>query len=151
MPLRRPSEVTTLAIRHLLEITQDVTARVFRVLADLAARLRHQRIFSLAKLNAAIADLVQDLNAKPMRKLGLSRRQLFEQLYQSALSSNGANSNRSIAAAIPSPKPLAFLGPQTSGFGIRATNGCRLRVSECGSILTDVLSKQSVDFTQQIV
>lgn len=36
MPLRRPSELNTLAIRHLIDITQGVTARVFRVLADLA-------------------------------------------------------------------------------------------------------------------
>jgi hypothetical protein len=36
MPLRQPSELNTLAIRHLLEITQGVTARVFRVVADLA-------------------------------------------------------------------------------------------------------------------
>ena len=51
------------------------------------ARLRHQRFFSLAELNAAIAALIEDLNARPMRKLGISRRQLFEQLDQSALSS----------------------------------------------------------------
>ena len=48
------------------------------------ARLRHQRFFSLTELNAA---LVEDLNARPMRKLGVSRRQLFEQLDQPALSS----------------------------------------------------------------
>jgi hypothetical protein len=51
------------------------------------ARLRHQRFFSLAELNAAIATLIEDLNARPMRKLGVSRRQLFEQLDQPALSS----------------------------------------------------------------
>jgi transposase len=33
-----------------------------------------------------IAALVEDLNAQPMRKLGISRRQLFEQLDQPALS-----------------------------------------------------------------
>ena len=51
------------------------------------ARLRHQRFFSLAELNAAIAALVADLNARPMRKLGVSRRQLFEQLDRPALAS----------------------------------------------------------------
>jgi transposase len=51
------------------------------------ARLRHQRFFSLAELNAAIAALVAELNARPMRKLGVSRRQLFEQLDQPALAS----------------------------------------------------------------
>jgi transposase len=50
------------------------------------ARLRHQRFFSLVELNAAIAALLEDLNARPMRKLGVSRRQLFEQLDQPALS-----------------------------------------------------------------
>jgi transposase len=49
------------------------------------ARLRHQRFFSLAELNAAIAALLAELNARPMRKLGVSRRQLFEQLDQPAL------------------------------------------------------------------
>ena len=50
------------------------------------ARLRHQRFFSLVELNAAIAALLEDLNARPMRKLGVSRRQLFEQLDRPALS-----------------------------------------------------------------
>lgn len=49
------------------------------------ARLRHQRFFSLTELNAAIAALVADLNDRPMRRLGVSRRQLFEQLDQPAL------------------------------------------------------------------
>src|SRR5208337_1728235 len=51
------------------------------------ARLRHQRFFSLTELNAAIAALVADLNDRPMRKLGVSRRQLFEQLDRPALAS----------------------------------------------------------------
>jgi transposase len=50
------------------------------------ARLRNQRFFSLAELNAAIAALVTDLNARPMRKLAVSRRQLFEELDYPALS-----------------------------------------------------------------
>jgi transposase len=49
------------------------------------ARLRNQRFFSLAELNAAIAALVTDLNARPMRKLAVSRRQLFEELDRPAL------------------------------------------------------------------
>jgi hypothetical protein len=36
IPLRHPSEPNALAIRHLVDITRGVTARVFRVLADLA-------------------------------------------------------------------------------------------------------------------
>jgi len=50
------------------------------------ARLRNQRFFSLAELNAAIAVLVTDLNARPMRRLAVSRGQLFEELDRPALS-----------------------------------------------------------------
>jgi transposase len=49
------------------------------------ARLRHRRFFSLAELNEAIALLVTDLNARPMRRLGVSRRDLFCELDQPAL------------------------------------------------------------------
>jgi transposase len=49
------------------------------------ARLRNRRFFSLTELNAAISALVIDLNARPMRKLGVSRRQLFDELDRSAL------------------------------------------------------------------
>ncbi len=49
------------------------------------ARLRHQRFFSLADLNAAIFALMVDLNDRPMRHLGTSRRALFETLERPAL------------------------------------------------------------------
>jgi transposase len=49
------------------------------------ARLRHRRFFSLAELNAAIRDLIADLNARPMRHLGTSRRALFEAIERAAL------------------------------------------------------------------
>ncbi len=49
------------------------------------ARLRHQRFFSLAELNTAIAALTADLNDRLMRKLGASRREFFETLDQPAL------------------------------------------------------------------
>src|SRR3954471_12676931 len=49
------------------------------------ARLRNRRFFSLAKLNEAIAGLVTDLNARPMRRLGVSRRDLFLELDRPAL------------------------------------------------------------------
>jgi transposase len=64
-----------------------VEAGVLVVERWILARLRHHRFFSLVELNAAIATLIEDLNARPMRKLGVSRRQLFEQLDQPALSS----------------------------------------------------------------
>ena len=49
------------------------------------ARLRHRRFFSLAELNGAIRELISDLNDRPMRHLGTSRRALFEALEQAAL------------------------------------------------------------------
>jgi hypothetical protein len=49
------------------------------------ARLRNQRFFSLTELNAAIAGLVVDLNERPMRHLGVSRRRLFDELERPVL------------------------------------------------------------------
>jgi transposase len=49
------------------------------------ARLRNRRFFSLGELNQAIAELVADLNARPMRRLGVSRRDLFLELDSPAL------------------------------------------------------------------
>ena len=51
------------------------------------ARLRNRRFFSLAELNQAIGLLVTDLNARPMRRLGVSRRDLFFELDRPALKS----------------------------------------------------------------
>jgi transposase len=49
------------------------------------ARLRNRRFFSLAELNRAIAELVADLNARLMRRLGVSRHDLFLELDRPAL------------------------------------------------------------------
>ena len=49
------------------------------------ARLRYRRFFSLDELNAAIRECVADLNAKIMRKLDKSRRELFETIERPAL------------------------------------------------------------------
>jgi transposase len=49
------------------------------------ARLRHQRFFSLAELNSAIAELVEQLNDRTMRGLDTTRRALFEQFDRPAL------------------------------------------------------------------
>jgi transposase len=49
------------------------------------ARLRHERFFSLAELNARIRELLAPLNAKVMRTYRASRRDLFIQLDQPAL------------------------------------------------------------------
>ena len=49
------------------------------------ARLRDQTFFSIAELNQAIWKLLEELNDRPMQKLGVSRRQLYEQLDRPAL------------------------------------------------------------------
>jgi hypothetical protein len=53
--------------------------------ARVLARLRHRRFFSLAELNGAIGELIEALNSRPMRHLGVSRRALFEATERSAL------------------------------------------------------------------
>lgn len=49
------------------------------------ARLRDQTFFSLAEMNRSIGSLLEQLNDRPMQKLGVSRRQLYEQLDKPAL------------------------------------------------------------------
>ena len=49
------------------------------------ARLRDRRFFSLDELNASIRECVADLNARIMRKLGKSRRELLETIERPAL------------------------------------------------------------------
>jgi transposase len=49
------------------------------------ARLRHRTFFSLAELNQAIRELLDGLNARPMKHLGRSRRELFDLLDRPAL------------------------------------------------------------------
>ncbi len=48
-------------------------------------RLRRLTFFSLAECNAAIALAMQRMNERPMRKLGLSRRELFDRIERDAL------------------------------------------------------------------
>jgi hypothetical protein len=50
------------------------------------ARLWHRRFFSLADLNAAIRAVLDDLNDRPMRGWGTSRRALYDQLDRPAQS-----------------------------------------------------------------
>ena len=49
------------------------------------ARLRHHTFFSLAELNQAIRELLEELNERPFQKLPGSRRSAFESLDQPAL------------------------------------------------------------------
>ena len=49
------------------------------------ARLRNQSFFSLIELNGRIAELLAELNGRPMRVYGASRRELFERFDKPAL------------------------------------------------------------------
>lgn len=49
------------------------------------AVLRNRIFFSLGELNAAIREKVEAINRRPMKKLGVSRRELFERLDRPAL------------------------------------------------------------------
>lgn len=49
------------------------------------ARLRHHTFFSLEALNERIAELVEDLNNRPMRVYRESRRQLFDRIERTTL------------------------------------------------------------------
>lgn len=49
------------------------------------ARLRNRTFFSLAELNQAIRELLEELNTRPMEHLERSRRELFEELDRPAL------------------------------------------------------------------
>jgi transposase len=62
-----------------------VEAAVLIVERWILARLRNRRFFSLTELNAAIRILVDELNARLMRKLGASRREFFKSIDQPAL------------------------------------------------------------------
>jgi transposase len=51
----------------------------------IVARLRNETFFTLAALNERIAELLEELNDRLMRRYGQSRRQMFEQLDHPAL------------------------------------------------------------------
>jgi transposase len=49
------------------------------------ARLRHRQFFSLTELNEAIAELLEELNRRPFKKLAGCRRSAFEELDRPAM------------------------------------------------------------------
>jgi len=58
-----------------------VEAAVLIIERWLLGRLRHSRFYSLAELNAAIVELLRQLNdERPIRRLGVTRRALLEEL-----------------------------------------------------------------------
>lgn len=64
-----------------------VEAAVLLVERWILARLRNRRFFSLATVNAAIRELLAELNARPFKKLPGCRREAFARLDQPALRS----------------------------------------------------------------
>ena len=58
-----------------------VEAAVLIIERWLLGRLRHRRFYSLAELNTAIGELLRQLNEeRPLRRLGVTRRALLEEL-----------------------------------------------------------------------
>ena len=62
-----------------------VESMVLVVQRWILARLRNRTFFELAELNAAILELLDQLNRRPMQKLGVSRHDLWERLDRPAL------------------------------------------------------------------
>jgi transposase len=62
-----------------------VEAGVRFVQTYILGRLRNQTFFSLAECNAAIKGVLDRMNDRPMRRLGVSRRELFESIERPAL------------------------------------------------------------------
>jgi transposase len=62
-----------------------VESMVLVVQRWILARLRNCTFFSLDDLNVAISKLLEELNARQLQKLGVSRRELFERLERGAL------------------------------------------------------------------
>jgi hypothetical protein len=62
-----------------------VEAEVRFAQSYIIGRLRHVTFFSLAECNAAIGLALERMNGREMRRLGVSRRQLFETVERAAM------------------------------------------------------------------
>ena len=74
-----PARVATPTDKPKVEVSVQIAQRW------ILAVLRHRTFFTLADLNAAIAEQVDAINERPMRITGISRRALFTQLDRPAL------------------------------------------------------------------
>jgi transposase len=75
-----------------------VQAAVLIIERSLLGRLRHRPFYGLAKLNAAIGELLRQLNdERPLRRLGVTRRTLLEEIHMPATCRTRAISSRNPA------------------------------------------------------
>jgi transposase len=74
-----PARPATPTDKPLVEVSVQIVQRW------VLAVLRHQTFFTLADLNAAIRERIDAINERPMKRVGISRRMLFEQIDRPAL------------------------------------------------------------------
>jgi transposase len=74
-----PARPATPTDKPLVEVSVQIAQRW------VLAVLRHQTFFTLADLNAAIRDRLDAINDRPMKRLGVSRQTLFDQIDRPAL------------------------------------------------------------------
>jgi transposase len=74
-----PARPATPTDKPLVEVSVQIAQRW------VLAVLRHQTFFTLADLNAAIRERIDAINDRPMKRVGASRRMLFEQIDRPAL------------------------------------------------------------------
>ena len=74
-----PARPATPTDKPLVEVSVQIAQRW------VLAAFRHRTFFTLADLNAAIRERIDAINARPMKRLGVSRRTLFDQIDRPAL------------------------------------------------------------------
>jgi len=74
-----PARPATPTDKPLVEVSVQIAQRWG------VAALRHRTFFTLADLNAAIGERIDAINDRPMKRLGVSRRTLFDQIDRPAL------------------------------------------------------------------
>jgi transposase len=74
-----PARPATPTDKPLVEVSVQIAQRW------VLAALRHRTFFTLADLNAAIRERIDAINDRPMKRLGVSRRTLFDQIDRPAL------------------------------------------------------------------
>ena len=89
-PIARSQSTTILAFCQQGRVNRATRPRlkscVLIVERYLLGRLRHRSFYSLAELNQAIQEMLADVNGRrPLRRLGVTRKQLFEDLDRPAL------------------------------------------------------------------